>query len=480
MTQTLVHDNLFIGGRWVAPAGQDTIAVVCPATEQVIGRVPHATPADADRAVAEARVAFDTGPWPRLSPAARIAVVTRIKDGLFARRKEIAELIARQNGSPISFAKGAQAAAPVVIVEAMIAAAAALDWEQPRTGMAGPVLVRREPVGVVAAVTPWNVPLFTAVSKLAPALLAGCPVILKPSPETPLDAYVLAEVCAEAGLPDGVFSVLSADRETGAYLVAHPGVDKVAFTGSVAAGKAVMAAAAANLTRVTLELGGKSAGILLDDADLDVAIPQLVGGAFANSGEACVALTRILAPASRYAEIAGRLTEAVGALRVGDPLDPKTQIGPMVTHRQQQRVLEYIHIGRHEGARVLSGGGVPTELTTGWYVQPTLFGEVTNDMRIAREEIFGPVICLIRYTDDDDAVRIANDSEYGLAGTVFAGSTERAAALARRIRTGTLSVNCQRFDLGQPFGGFKNSGIGREFGAEGLSAYLEYQTIALP
>jgi acyl-CoA reductase-like NAD-dependent aldehyde dehydrogenase len=476
----LVRDKLFIGGRWVAPAGQDTIAVVCPATEQVIARVPHATPADVDRAVAEARAAFDTGPWPRLTPEVRIAVVTRIKDGLFARRKEIAELIARQNGSPISFAKGAQAAAPVVIVEAMIAAAAALDWEQPRPGMAGPVLVRREPVGVVAAVTPWNVPLFTAVSKLAPALLAGCPVILKPSPETPLDAYVLAEVCAEAGLPDGVLSVLPADRETGAYLVAHPGVDKVAFTGSVAAGKAVMAAAATNLTRVTLELGGKSAGILLDDADLDVAIPQLVGGAFANSGEACVALTRILAPASRYAEIAGRLTEAVGALRVGDPLDPKTQIGPMVTRRQQQRVLEYIHIGRYEGARVLTGGGVPTELTTGWYVQPTLFGEVTNGMRIAREEIFGPVICLIRYTDDDDAVLIANDSEYGLAGTVFAGSTERAAALARRIRTGTLSVNCQRFDLGQPFGGFKNSGIGREFGTEGLSAYLEYQTIALP
>jgi acyl-CoA reductase-like NAD-dependent aldehyde dehydrogenase len=480
MTEILVYDKLFIGGRWVAPAGNERIEVVSPATEQVIAQVPHASVSDVDRAVAVAREAFDRGPWPRLTPAERIAVVSRIKDGLFARRKEIAELITRQNGSPISFARGGQAVAPVVVFDAMIAAANQLAWEERRGGLAGPVLVRREPVGVVAAITPWNVPLFTAAAKVAPALLAGCPVILKPSPETPLDAYLLAEVCAEAGLPEGVLSVLPADRETSAYLAAHPGIDKIAFTGSVAAGKAIMAAAAKNLTRVTLELGGKSAGIVLADADLDAALPQLVSGAFVNSGEACVALTRILAPAARYDEVAARLTDAVSALKVGDPMDPSTQIGPLVTRRQQQRNLEYVHIGRQEGATVLVGGGVPEDRPVGWYVQPTLFGDVTSDMRIAREEIFGPVICLIRYEDEADAVRIANDSDFGLAGTVFAGTTERGTEIARQIRTGTFAVNCQRFELGQPFGGYKNSGIGREFGVEGLSAYLEYKTIALP
>jgi acyl-CoA reductase-like NAD-dependent aldehyde dehydrogenase len=241
-----------------------------------------------------------------------------------------------------------------------------------------------------------------------------------------------------------------------------------------------MAAAAANLTRVTLELGGKSAGILLEDADLDAALPQLVGGAFINSGEACVALTRILAPASRYDEVAAKLTAAVGALKVGDPMDPSTQIGPLVTRRQQQRNLEYVHIGQKEGATVLVGGGVPEDRPVGWYVQPTLLGDVTNDMRVAREEIFGPVICLVSYQDEADAIRIANDSEFGLAGTVFAGTTERGTQIARQIRTGTLAVNCQRLELGQPFGGYKKSGIGREFGVEGLSAYLEYKTIALP
>ncbi|MFJ3097761.1 aldehyde dehydrogenase [Streptomyces hydrogenans] len=480
MTDILERRTLFIGGRWAEPAGRDTIEVVSPVTEQVVGRVPHATPEDVDRAVAAAREAFDHGPWPRMTPAERIEIVTRIKDGLLARHQELAELITLQNGCPFTVSVRAQALSAVATFGATLAVAAGLATEEERPGLTGPLLIRREPVGVVAAVTPWNVPQLTIAGKLAPALLAGCAVVLKPSPETPLDAYLLAEVCEAAGLPEGVLSVLPADRETSAYLVAHPDIDKVAFTGSVGAGKQIMAAAARNLTRVTLELGGKSAAILLEDADLDAALPHLVTGAFANSGQACVALTRVLAPASRYDEIAAKLTAAVASLRVGDPSDPATQIGPMVTERQRQRNLDYIRIGQDEGAKLLTGGGIPEGLSTGWYLEPTLFGDVDNGMRIAQEEIFGPVICLIRYEDEADAVRIANESPYGLAGTVWAGTDEHGTAIARLIRTGTYSVNCQRFDVAGPFGGYKNSGIGREFGPEGFAAYQETKTIHLP
>ncbi|MFF0446784.1 aldehyde dehydrogenase [Streptomyces sp. NPDC004609] len=480
MSQIVVRDKLFIGGAWVEPAGGDVIEVVSPVTEQVVARVPHATEADVDKAVAAARDAFDHGPWPRMSLAERSGIVTRIKDGLLARRQEMAELITLQNGSPITYSLTSQTMGPVAVIAASLAAAADLVWEEERTGLGGPLLVRKEPVGVVAAVTPWNVPQFTIAAKLAPAFLAGCTVVLKSSPETPLDAFLLAEICQEAGLPEGVLSVLPADRETSAYLVAHPQVDKVAFTGSVAAGKKVMAAAAENLTRVTLELGGKSAGIILQDTDIDAALPQLMGGAFPNSGQACVALTRILVPASRYDEIAARFTAAVAGLTVGDPADPETVVGPLVTRAQQQRVLDYIRVGQEEGAKVLTGGGVPKGRETGWFVEPTLFGEVTNDMRIAREEIFGPVVCLIRYEDEAEAIRIANDSDYGLAGTVFTADDAHGIEIARQIRTGTYSVNCQRFDTAGPFGGYKNSGLGREFGAEGMNAYLENKTITLP
>jgi acyl-CoA reductase-like NAD-dependent aldehyde dehydrogenase len=480
MSENAVHDKLFIGGAWVEPATAETIEVVSPHTEQVIGRVPHASCADVDAAVAAARRAFDTGPWPRLSLAERIAVVTRIHDGLAARHQELAAVISAQNGSPIGWAVAAQALGPVAAFAAAIAVAGAFPFEEERRGSGGPLLVLREPVGVVAAVVPWNFPQFTTAAKLAPALLAGCTVILKPSPESPLDAYLLAEVCEAAGLPEGVLSVLPANREVSEYLVGHPGVDKVAFTGSVAAGKRIMEVAAQNLTRVTLELGGKSAGILLDDADLEVAVPSLVAAAYPNNGQTCVALTRILVPRSRYAEVARRFTDAVAALRVGDPADPATQIGPLVTRRQQQRSLDYIRVGLDEGATLLAGGGIPAGLETGWYVEPTLFGDVEPEMRIAQDEIFGPVVCLLSYEDDTDAARIANESTFGLAGTVWTADEERGVALARRIRTGTYAVNCQRLDLLGPFGGFKNSGVGRELGAEGLAAYTEAKTIALP
>ncbi|MYW69859.1 aldehyde dehydrogenase family protein [Streptomyces sp. SID8379] len=479
--QLVSHRDLFIGGQWTEPSGTDVIEVVSPVTEQVVGRVPHASPADMDRAVAAARRAFDEGPWPRLPLADRIETVTRIRDGLAARREEIARLVTLQNGSPLTWSRAGQAMSAVAAFSATLASAADLNLEEERQGLGGPVLVRREPVGVVAAITPWNVPQLTLAAKLAPGLIAGCTFVIKPSPETPLDAYLLAEICAEAGLPAGVVNVVPAGRESGAHLVAHPGIDKVAFTGSVAAGKTIMASAAENLTRVSLELGGKSAALILDDADLAAAVPALVGGTCAaNSGQACVALTRVLVPASRYDEVATALSAALADLKVGDPADERTLVGPMVTWRQRQRVLDYIRIGRDEGATVLTGGSVPEELDTGWFVQPTLFGDVTNDMRIAREEIFGPVVCLIRYEDEDEAVRIANDSTFGLSGAVFTADVERGTRIARRIRTGTLTVNGFRLDLAAPFGGFKQSGIGREFGAEGLAGYFEYQSVALP
>jgi len=480
MGDLIEYGQLFIGGALVDPAGAETIEVVSPHTEQVIGRVPHAARADVDRAVAAARRAFDEGEWPRTSLEERIAVVTRIKDAVAVRHEEIAKVISAQNGSPYSWSVLAQALGAMMVWDSAITVARDFTFEERRAGVLGPLLVRREPVGVVAAVVPWNVPQFVAAAKLAPALLAGCSVILKPSPETPLDAYLLAEIATEAGLPEGVLSILPADRDVSEYLVGHPGVDKVSFTGSVTAGKRVMEVASRRLTRVTLELGGKSAAVILPDADLEAAVAGIVPNAWMNNGQACVAQTRILAPRAHYDELAERFTAAASVLVVGDPLDPATQVGPLVARRQQRRSLDYIALGQREGAKVLTGGGRPEAQETGWYVEPTLFGDVANTMRIAREEIFGPVICLLPYGDEEEAARIANDSDYGLSGSVWTADVAHGIDFARRIRTGTYSVNTFSLDMLGPFGGYKNSGLGREFGPEGLSSYLEHKMIHLP
>jgi betaine-aldehyde dehydrogenase len=438
-----------------------------------------ATTDDVDLAVASARTAFDDGPWPRLDPGERVVALRRFADIYEARQEEMAMLITAESGSPITFSRLGQAWAPWSLLDTTLGLASVIDWEESRQGAFGNTLIRREPVGVVAAIAPWNVPQMTIISKLAPALVAGCTIVVKPSPETPLDGLLMAEWIDEAGLPEGVVSVLPADREVGEYLVSHPGVDRVAFTGSTAAGRRIGSICGQQIKRVGLELGGKSAAIVLDDADLAETVAGLRFASFMNSGQACAAQTRVLAPRGRHDEIADALGEMVKGLVVGDPFDDATEIGPMVSRRHQDRVAGYIGLGIDEGARVVTGGpGVPDGLSDGCYIRPTIFASVDNSMRIAQEEIFGPVVVVIPYDGEDDAVRIANQSEYGLAGSVWTGDQPRGLTVARRIRTGTIGINKYAPDLSSPFGGYKSSGIGREYGREGLEEYFELKSIA--
>ncbi|MGN9838955.1 aldehyde dehydrogenase [Nonomuraea sp. H19] len=471
------HDTLFIGGEWVAPAGTGTIDVISPHTEEVVGRVPDGTAADMDRAVAAAREAFDRGPWPRMTFAERAEVISRLAAIYNERQGEMAALITEEMGSPITFSNLAQAPQPLGMLQYYAELGKTYKQEEQRPGLFGPVTVRREPVGVVAAVVPWNVPQFVTMTKVAPALLAGCTIVLKPAPETPLDAYLLAEWAAEAGLPAGVLNIVPGGREAGEHLVSHAGVDKVAFTGSTAAGRRIGAICGEQLKRVSLELGGKSAAIILDDADLAASMGFLSLASLMNNGQACVAQTRILASRNRYDEVVEAVAGMVTSQPVGDPADPATGIGPLVAKRQQDRVEGYIKIGMDEGAKVVVGG-LDRPHDRGWYVAPTVFANVGNDMRVAREEIFGPVLVVIPYEDEADAVRIANDSDYGLAGTVWTADTEHGMDVARQVRAGTYGVNCFMLETNAPFGGYKASGVGRELGPEGLQGYLEYKSIA--
>ncbi|MFJ5215600.1 aldehyde dehydrogenase [Streptomyces sp. NPDC088354] len=473
-------DRLFIGGRWVAPAGTGTIEVRSPHDRRLVGVVPEAVPADVDRAVAAAREAFDHGPWPLTTPAGRRAVISRFNELHTARGEELAALVTAENGSPLWFTHWLHTGGIAEQTAAYLRASEGFGWEEelPSAG-SGRTLVRREAVGVVAAVIPWNAPHQSALAKLVPALLAGCTVVLKAAPETAVDALVLGELFAEAGLPEGVLSILPAGRETSAYLVAHSGVDKIAFTGSTAAGRRIASVAGEQLKRVSLELGGKSAAVVLEDADLAAVTEGLKSASLGNNGEACIAHTRILAPRSRYEEVVAAVASMMEGISVGDPSDPATYLGPMVRADQQARVRSYIDLGIEEGARLVTGGpGMPKGLEEGYYVRPTLFADVDNSMRIAQEEIFGPVLVVIPFDDEDDAVRIANDSPYGLSGGVWTSDTERGLAVARRIRTGTFSVNGGFGGFDGPFGGYKTSGIGREFGAAGLGQYVEQKTIS--
>jgi betaine-aldehyde dehydrogenase len=476
-----VYDKLFIGGEWVAPASSATIDVVSPHTEEVVARVPEASATDIDKAVGAARAAFDEGPWPRMAPSERADVMAKISQIIQGRSQEYAETITREMGSPISWSIMGQVFASTMVLDYYTGLARTYAFEEVRDGVLGnKALVRKEPVGVAGAIVPWNVPLFVTMLKLGPAMAAGATVVLKPAPETPLDAYLLAEALLEAGLPPGVVNIVPAGREVGEHLVTHPGVDKIGFTGSTAAGKRIAALCGEQLKRVTLELGGKSAAIILDDADVADVVPNLIGASLMNNGQACVAQTRILASRDRYQDVVDALCDAVSQQQVGDPLDPATTIGPLVAERQRDRVEGYIAKGQEEGAKVVLGGGRPPAPATGWYVEPTVFVNVDNQMTIAREEIFGPVLAVIPYDGVDDAVRIANDSDYGLSGSVWSSDTAAGVEVAKRVRTGTYTVNGFMLEFSCPFGGFKQSGVGRELGPEGLAAYLEAKSISLP
>ncbi len=472
--------RLYIGGAWVRPASDATYSVTSPMTEEAIAEVAEVATVDVDAAVAAARSAFDDGGWPGTSLTDRIEIVGRLRRALDEERETVASLITEEMGCPITISRQTQAYVPVLIADTLAELASHYPFESCRRSASGNAVVLRPPVGVVAAIVPWNTPLSTALLKLIPALLSGSTVVLKPARERPLDGYLLAELLDSIGLPPGVVSILAADRSVSEYLVGHPGVDKVAFTGSTAAGRHIASLCGQNLKRVTLELGGKSAAVVLDDADLDAAVESLRLGSFRNSGQICSLKTRVLVSEKRQEEFLDRLAAMVSSMQVGDPRDPATEIGPLVSSRQRERVEGYIGAGSAEGARILLGGQRPGNLKRGWFVEPTVFWGVQPEMTIAREEIFGPVVSVIAYESEDQAVALANDSAYGLNGAIFTSDVEHGLALARRMRTGTVELNGSPVGFSAPIGGFKDSGIGREAGLEAFDAYTEVQSIGLP
>lgn len=472
--------GFFIDGRWTTPSSPQRITVIEASTGQSVTTVPEAAEADVDAAVSAARRAFDAAEWSTWSPQARAKAIHSLADALDARAGDVAQAVSTQNGMPISISSATESVIPATLLRYYADLATSLPTEEHRPGFAGgSTIVRREPIGVVAAIVPWNFPQTLTFFKLAPLLAAGCTAVIKPSPETVLDSYVLAEAIAASDIPDGVINIVPGGREVGAYLVSHPGIDKVAFTGSTAAGRAIGEACGRLIRPATLELGGKSASIVLDDADLPSLLEQFFAATLMNNGQTCYLGTRVLAPKHRYSETVDILTDFARSLTVGNALDEATQIGPLATANQQQRVQNYIARGVADGGRITTGGGRPAGQDRGWFVDPTIFADVDNSHTIAREEIFGPVLAVIPYTDIDEAVAIANDSDFGLGGTVWTGDEQRGLAVARRVHTGSIGVNNYALDFCSPFGGIKASGLGRELGPEGLASYQQTKSIYL-
>ncbi|SEO10075.1 aldehyde dehydrogenase (NAD+) [Actinacidiphila rubida] len=463
------RDEVFVGGRWRPSAGGERIDVIDPATERLIGRVPAGDARDVDAAVAAARAALPG--WAATPPERRAAVLTAARDLMAARREDIAATVSAELGAPLAFATAVHTDLPLAVLGSF----ARLAAEHPFEERIGNSRVLHEPVGVVGAITPWNYPLHQVVAKAAPALAAGCTVVLKPAEDTPLVAQLFAEILAEAGLPDGVFNLVTGlGPVAGQALAEHPGVDLVSFTGSTAVGRLIGAAAGGAVKRVALELGGKSANVILPGADLAKAVNVGVANVFANSGQTCSAWTRMLVHAARYDEAVELAAAAAAKYRPGD------RVGPLVNAKQLQRVRGYIDKGVQEGARVAAGGAeAPEGLAAGYYVRPTVFADVRPEMTIAQEEIFGPVVSLIRYEDEEDALRIANGTVYGLAGAVWAADEDTAVAFARRMDTGQVDINGGRFNPRAPFGGYKQSGVGRELGPHGLAEYLQTKSLQL-
>ncbi len=477
----LYRQEFYIGGEWSKPAGSEILGVISPATEQVIGEVPIATDDDIDRAVESARSALDDGSWTSIGAESRAEVLQKAAELLRQRGPEIAEVTTEEMGCAMSQSPQAQTGMLGPVFDYYATLIRSFPFERRVVDGARGGLVTMEPAGVVAAIVPWNAPVTIAAWKVAPALAAGCTVVLKPPPEAPLSNFILAEALEEAGLPPGVLNVVPAGREVGEHLVTHPGTDKIAFTGSTAVGKRIMSVCSERMKRVSLELGGKSAALVLDDADLGRVIPAIVHGAMHLSGQVCGAHTRILVSRPRYAEAVDAAAAAAGAVKVGDPHDPETLVGPLVAERQRTRVEGYIALAKEEGAKVAAGGIRPPHLPRGWYVAPTILANVDNSARVAQEEIFGPVLSFISCDGEEDAIRLANDSRYGLSGGVWTADPEHGLGVARRIRTGSIAVNGSYppFPL-VPFGGFKESGYGRELGPEGLNNFLEPRSIGLP
>jgi betaine-aldehyde dehydrogenase len=472
----LIRDKFFIDGRWSSPSSKDSIEVHNAGNGEIMGRVPAGGQKDIDSAVAAARAALDG--WRDTPAAKRAEYLDKISAGLKARAEELAKIIAQEVGMPLKMAGRIQAGLPIANFANYAKILKEYSFEQ----KVGNSIVVKEPVGVVGAITPWNYPLHQITLKVAPALAAGCTVVLKPSEVAPFNAFLLAEVAEAAGLPKGVLNIVTGTgAAAGEALVKHAGVDMISFTGSTRAGKRISELAAQTVKRVALELGGKSASLILDDADLAAAVKGTVNGCYLNSGQTCTALTRMLVPDSLYQEASRLAAEAAKAFVVGDPMSEATRLGPLTSQAQLERVRAYIKKGVAEGAEVLAGGaeapeGVPAG---GYYVKPTVFGKVRNDMTIAQEEIFGPVLSIIAYRDEEDGIRIANDSPYGLAGAVWSKDEARAQRVARRIRAGQVDVNGGAFNMNAPFGGFKQSGHGREAGVYGLEEFLEYKSLQL-